>query len=112
MQYSFQSLPHTTPPEITCMDMTTPILQLKSLGIDGLMKFEWLTAPPTENVLHALEGLVVVGMIGKSGRLTIIGEEAAECPVDVGVAGMVSFTVTKILKGALTVSPAFQLQDV
>jgi ATP-dependent RNA helicase DDX35 len=70
--------------------LTTPILQLKSLGIDDLMKFEWLTAPPAESVLRALEGLVAAGMVGDHGRLTVIGEQVAECPLDVSIARMVS----------------------
>jgi ATP-dependent RNA helicase DDX35 len=69
--------------------MTTPILQLKSLGIDDLMKFDWVSAPPAESVLRALEGLVASNMIGEDGRLTVIGEQVAECPVEVGVARMV-----------------------
>ncbi|KAF9021693.1 P-loop containing nucleoside triphosphate hydrolase protein [Hymenopellis radicata] len=76
------------PPEITRTDMTTPILQLKSLGVDDLMKFEWVTAPPAECVLRALEGLVASGMIGEDGRLTVMGEQVAECPVEVGIARM------------------------
>lgn len=88
----FDSLPRATAPEITRVDMTTAILQLKSLGIDDLMKFEWVTAPPAETVLRALEGLVAAGMVGKDGRLTIIGEQVAECPVEVGIARMVGFT--------------------
>lgn len=86
----FESLAYSTPPEITRIDMTTPILQLKSLGIDDLMKFEWVTAPPSEIVLRALEGLVAAGMIGEDGRLTTEGEQVAECPVEVGVARMVA----------------------
>lgn len=85
----FQSLPRTTSPEITRIDLTTPLLQLKSLGIDDLMKFEWVTAPPTEIVLRALEGLVAAGMIGEDGRLTPVGEQVAECPVEVNIARMV-----------------------
>lgn len=69
--------------------MTTPLLQLKSLGIDDLMKFEWVTAPPAESVLRALEGLVAAEMIGHDGRLTVIGEQVAECPVEVNIARMV-----------------------
>jgi len=69
--------------------MTTPILQLKSLGIDNLMKFEWVSAPPAESILRALENLVAAGMIGEDGRLTPVGERVAECPVDVGIARMV-----------------------
>ncbi|KAJ7349387.1 P-loop containing nucleoside triphosphate hydrolase protein [Mycena albidolilacea] len=88
---TFNALPLSTAPEITRTDMTTPILQLKSLGIDDLMKFEWVSAPPAESVLRALEGLVAAGMIGEDGRLTVIGEQVAECPVEVGVARMVRF---------------------
>lgn len=71
------------------MDLTTPILQLKSLGIDDLMKFEWVTGPPAEAVLRALENLVAAGMVGEDGRLTVVGEKVAECPVDVNIARMV-----------------------
>lgn len=69
--------------------MTTPILQLKSLGIDDLMKFEWVSPPPAETVLRALEGLHAAGMIDHTGHLTRMGEEVAECPVEVGIARMV-----------------------
>ncbi len=72
-----QSMSPTTPPEVARVDLTTPFLQLKSLGIDDLMKFEWVAAPPAESVLRALETLVGAGMIGEDGRLTPIGEKVA-----------------------------------
>lgn len=84
-----QSLVPTTQPELTRTDLTTPILQLKSLGIDDLMKFEWVTSPPAESVLRALETLVAAGMVGEDGRLTVVGEKVAECPVEVNIARMV-----------------------
>ncbi|KAI0928126.1 hypothetical protein AcW2_004237 [Taiwanofungus camphoratus] len=87
-QNVFDKLPLTTPPEITRTDLTTPILQLKSLGIDDLMKFEWVSSPPAESVLRALEGLHAAGMIGDDGRLTVTGEKVAECPVEVNIARM------------------------
>jgi len=71
--------------------MTTPILQLKSLGIDDLMKFEWVSAPPAEGVLRALEGLFAAGIIGNDGCLTPIGEQVAEFPIEVNIARMVHF---------------------
>ncbi|KAI5986345.1 P-loop containing nucleoside triphosphate hydrolase protein [Pisolithus albus] len=83
-----ETLSASTPPEITRSDMTTPILQLKSLGIDDLMKFEWVTAPPAESVLRALEGLVAAGMVGEDGRLTVFGQQAAEWPVEMALARM------------------------
>lgn len=69
--------------------MTTPILQLKSLGIDDLMKFDWVSPPPAESVLRALEGLHAAGMIDEHGKLTVMGEQVAECPIEVGIARMV-----------------------
>ena len=89
---TFQSLSYTSAPEITRTDLITPILRLKSLGIDDLMKFEWVTAPPAESVLRALEGLVAAGMLGDDGQLTVTGMQVAECPLEVGIARMVSFT--------------------
>ncbi|KAJ7470444.1 P-loop containing nucleoside triphosphate hydrolase protein [Mycena latifolia] len=109
----FNSLPLSTPPEITRTDMTTPILQLKSLGIDDLMKFEWVSAPPAESVLRALEGLVAAGMIGEDGRLTVIGEQVAECPVEVGIARMLfSSKELKCGEEVLTIAAMTSVQDV
>ncbi len=53
-----------------------PILQLKSLGIDDLMKFEWVMNLSVVSVLRAIEGLIVNGMIGKEARLTEVGDIA------------------------------------
>ncbi|KAJ7849116.1 P-loop containing nucleoside triphosphate hydrolase protein [Mycena olivaceomarginata] len=110
---TFNALPLSTAPEITRTDMTTPILQLKSLGIDDLMKFEWVSAPPAESVLRALEGLVAAGMIGEDGRLTVIGEQVAECPVEVGVARML-FNSKELKCGdeILTIAAMTSVQDV
>ena len=70
-----------------------PILQLKALGINDLMKFDWVTNPPAESVLRALEGLVASGMIDEEGRMTLVGEKVAECPLEVNIARMVSSVV-------------------
>ncbi|KAJ3476329.1 hypothetical protein NLI96_g11231 [Meripilus lineatus] len=85
---TLDALVPTTQPEITRTDLTTVVLQLKSLGIDDLMKFEWVTSPPAESLLRALETLVASGMIDEDGRLTVIGEKVAECPVEVNIARM------------------------
>lgn len=86
---TLDKLTPTTQPEIARTDLTTVILQLKSLGIDDLMKFEWVMGPPAESVLRALEGLVASGMLDQDGRLTVVGEKVAECPVEVNIARMV-----------------------
>lgn len=92
-----KSLPQTTSAEITRTDLTTPILQLKSLGIDDLMKFEWVSSPPAETVLRALENLATAGMVGEDGRLTVTGEKVSEFPIEVNVARMVRFSLRLVL---------------
>lgn len=57
------------------------------------MKFEWVSAPPAESALRALEGLHAAGMIGEDGRLTVTGEKVAECPVEVNIARMVGYSL-------------------
>ncbi|KAF8321627.1 P-loop containing nucleoside triphosphate hydrolase protein [Clavulina sp. PMI_390] len=108
------TLARTSPPEIVRTDLTTPILQLKALGIDDLVKFEWVTNPPAESVLRALEALVGAGMVsGESGRLTEVGEKVAECPVEVGIARML-FNSKEYKCGAeiLTIAAMTSVQDV
>ncbi|KAG8990662.1 hypothetical protein FRB94_013226 [Tulasnella sp. JGI-2019a] len=106
-------MPATTPPEVVRSDLTTPILQLKALGIDDLVKFEWVTNPPAEGVLRALEGLVSAGMIGEDGRLTPVGEKVAECPVDVNVARtLFNSKDYKCGEEMLTIAAMTSVQDV
>uniref|UniRef100_A0A8H7Y2F8 RNA helicase n=1 Tax=Psilocybe cubensis TaxID=181762 RepID=A0A8H7Y2F8_PSICU len=110
---SFKNLPLTTPPEITRTDMTTPILQLKSLGIDDLVKFDWVSAPPAETVLRALEGLYAAGMIDDTGKLTEMGEQVSECPVEVNIAKMLfSSKEYKCGEEILTIAAMTAVQDV
>ncbi|KAH9914718.1 pre-mRNA splicing factor [Fomitopsis serialis] len=112
-EIAYDKLPLTTPAEITRTDLTTPILQLKSLGIDDLMKFEWVSSPPAESVLRALEGLYAAGMIGEDGRLTVMGEKVAECPVEVNIARMLFMSKEhKCGEEILTIAAMTAVQDV
>ncbi|KZT66720.1 P-loop containing nucleoside triphosphate hydrolase protein [Daedalea quercina L-15889] len=113
LESAYDRLPLTTPPELTRTDLTTPILQLKSLGIDDLMKFEWVSSPPAESVLRALEGLFAAGMIGEDGRLSVMGEKVAECPVEVNIARMLFMSKEhKCGEEILTIAAMTAVQDV
>lgn len=46
------------------------VLQLKGLGIDNIMKFEWLAPPPAEAMVKALEQLHALGALDSDARLT------------------------------------------
>ncbi|KAL0947236.1 hypothetical protein HGRIS_013357 [Hohenbuehelia grisea] len=110
---AFEGLVSTITPEIARTDLTVPILQLKALGIDDLMKFEWVTAPPAEAVLRGLEGLFAGGMINEEGGMTVMGEQVAECPVDLSVARML-FKSKELRCGdeVLTIAAMTAVQDI
>ena len=50
-----ESLPVTSVPEIQRTDLTSLVLQLKALGIDDILHFDFLSPPPQENMASALE---------------------------------------------------------
>ncbi|KAF8758959.1 P-loop containing nucleoside triphosphate hydrolase protein [Rhizoctonia solani] len=111
-EFAFKTLSKATPPEITRTDLTTPLLQLKSLGINDLMKFEWLSPPPSESLLRALEGLIRAGMIDQDGVLTEVGAKVSECPVEVTIAGMLfSSKEYRCGQEILTIAAMTSVQD-
>ena len=59
------------------------ILQLKALGIDNVLRFDFLTPPPAELMIRGLELLYSLNALDEKGRLTIpLGIHLAEFPVD------------------------------
>jgi HrpA-like RNA helicase len=48
-------LPKTTPPEIQRSNLAFVVLQLKAMGIDDILHFDFMAPPPAENMIRALE---------------------------------------------------------
>ncbi|OMO89589.1 hypothetical protein COLO4_19679 [Corchorus olitorius] len=71
-----------TPPEIQRTNLASVILSLKSLGIDDLLKFDFMDPPSSEALLKALELLFALGALNKHGELTKVGRQMAEFPLD------------------------------
>lgn len=81
------TLAPSTPPELCRSDVSLFILQLKSLGIDNVAKFDFMTAPPSHMFERALEYLYSLGALDQHGRLTPdLGLKMAELPVDPAIA--------------------------
>jgi pre-mRNA-splicing factor ATP-dependent RNA helicase DHX16 len=56
--YSFQhELDPNTTPEILRTNMCNVVLMLKSLGIDNLLAFDFMDAPPPETLIRAVSAL-------------------------------------------------------
>ncbi|KAI9262596.1 P-loop containing nucleoside triphosphate hydrolase protein [Helicostylum pulchrum] len=80
---TYNTLRDTSIPEIQRSNLAPVILQLKALGIDNVLRFEFITPPPSELMTRALELLYSLKALDNVGRLTIpLGMQLAEFPVD------------------------------
>ncbi|MCJ1475347.1 hypothetical protein MMC13_004009 [Lambiella insularis] len=80
---SYESLPETTVPEIQRSNLAPMILQLKALGIDNVVRFDFLTPPPAELVSRALELLYSLAALDEYAKLTRpLGTRMAELAVE------------------------------
>ena len=71
-----------TTPELQRCDLAAPIIQLKALGIDNIFRFDFLSAPPANNLIGTLELLHALGSLDHNARLaTPLGFEMAEFPL-------------------------------
>lgn len=69
-------------PEIQRSSLTSTILQLKALGIDNIMRFDWLASPTPEAMVRALETVYAIGAVDSDAKLTSpTGFQTAEIPL-------------------------------
>ena len=66
----FGTLAASTMPEICRSDVSLFSLQLKALGIDNMLRFDFMTAPPARMLERGLEFLYSLGAMDDTGRLT------------------------------------------
>ncbi|KAG2447032.1 hypothetical protein HYH02_008184 [Chlamydomonas schloesseri] len=82
-EQDFAQLPKVTVPEMQRSNLVGMVLQLKSLGIDNVMRFEWLAPPPAEAMVRALEELHALRVLDDDARLTKdVGLALAALPLD------------------------------
>ncbi|KAL2143892.1 hypothetical protein VTI28DRAFT_9880 [Corynascus sepedonium] len=80
---AYQSLPDANIPEIQRSNLAPFILQLKALGIDNVLRFDFLTPPPAELMIRALELLYSLGALDDYAKLTKpLGLRMAELAVE------------------------------
>ncbi|CAL3972600.1 unnamed protein product [Diplocarpon coronariae] len=80
---SFEALEAATVPEIQRSNLAPVILHLKALGIDNIVRFDFITPPPAELVIRALELLYSLGALDDYAKLTKpLGVRMAELAVE------------------------------
>ncbi|XP_067007183.1 probable ATP-dependent RNA helicase DHX35 [Anabrus simplex] len=92
----FEKLAPATPPEMQRTELSMAVLQLKALGIDNVLRFNFPSPPPAKNLLSALELLFALDALDKEGQLTK--------PVGVTIA---EFPMSPLFSKALVMSPEF-----
>lgn len=82
-EQDYQSLPDANPPELQRSNLAPTILQLKALGIDNVVRFDFLSPPPSELMSKALELLYSLGALDEYAKLTRpLGLRMAELAVE------------------------------
>ncbi|XP_061711854.1 LOW QUALITY PROTEIN: ATP-dependent RNA helicase DHX8-like [Cydia pomonella] len=79
--YRDEMLP-TPVPEIQRTNLATTVLQLKTMGINDLLHFDFMDAPPVESLIMALEQLHSLSALDQEGLLTRLGRRMAEFPLE------------------------------
>jgi ATP-dependent RNA helicase DDX35 len=82
-EQSYQSLQNANIPELQRSNLAPVILQLKALGIDNIVRFDFLSPPPSELMAKALELLYALGALDEYAKLTRpLGSRMAELAVE------------------------------
>lgn len=78
----YAKLKEYTPPEMQRCDLMSVIIQLKALGIDNICKFDFLSPPPSKNLINSLELLNALEALDHNSKLTTpLGFQMAEFPL-------------------------------
>jgi pre-mRNA-splicing factor ATP-dependent RNA helicase DHX15/PRP43 len=83
-----KELQEQTYPEILRSNLGGVVLQLKKLGIDDLVHFDFMDPPAPETLMRALELLNYLGALVDEGNITEMGDTMAEFPLDPQLAKM------------------------
>jgi ATP-dependent RNA helicase DHX8/PRP22 len=75
-------------PEIQRTNLGNVVLQLKAMGINDLLGFDFMDPPPVQAMISAMEGLYVQGALDDEGLLTRLGRKMAEFPLEPNLSKM------------------------
>ncbi|XP_055813958.1 probable pre-mRNA-splicing factor ATP-dependent RNA helicase DEAH9 isoform X2 [Solanum dulcamara] len=77
-------------PEMQRSNLVSCVIQLKALGIDNILGFDWPASPSPESMIRALEVLYSLGVLDDDAKLTSpTGFQVAEIPLDPLISKMI-----------------------
>lgn len=110
---AFGTLAKQTVPEIQRTNLSPVVLQLKALGIDDVLHFDFISAPPARVMVRALELLYALGALDEQCKLTPVGIKLAEFPIEPAFAKMIfAAAAYGCMEEAISVAAMLSLQTV
>ncbi|KAI6242764.1 RNA helicase [Aphelenchoides fujianensis] len=80
-------------PEIQRTNLAATLLQLKAMGINNLLEFDFMDAPPAEAMITALSELYNLSALDDDGLLTRLGRRMAEFPLEPSLSKLLIMSV-------------------
>ena len=72
----------TNVPEIQRTNLGNTVLQMKAMGVNDLLHFDFMDAPPVQTLVAAMEALYALSALDEEGLLTRLGRRMAEFPLE------------------------------
>ncbi|CAM0910536.1 unnamed protein product [Alopecurus aequalis] len=110
-------MPPTTTPEIQRINLGWTVLNMKAMGINELVAFDFMDPPAPQALISAMEQLYSLGALDEEGLLTKLGKKMAEFPqepplskmllasVDLGCSDEIVTTIAMIQTGNVFYRP-------
>lgn len=111
-QQYYETLPDMGIPEIQRSNLAPVVMQLKALGIDNVVRFDFLSPPPSELMTRAFELLYSLGAVDEYAKLTKpLGFRMAELGVEPMLAKvLLSAPTFQCLSEILSIAAMLSLQ--
>ncbi|KAJ8330422.1 hypothetical protein QVD99_007759 [Batrachochytrium dendrobatidis] len=77
---AFEEMDKATVPEIKRSSLLGTVLQLKKMGIDDVLNFEFIDPPDPDLVIAATKQLFLLSAVDEHGHLTPLGKQMSELP--------------------------------
>ncbi|KAH3661408.1 hypothetical protein OGAPHI_006815 [Ogataea philodendri] len=77
----YLKLSDNTEPEILRSDVVSPVLMLKKMGVNDILKWHWLENPGRDSLVAALHQLYSLNALNDRGQITELGQQLVVLPV-------------------------------
>ncbi|KAL9452417.1 hypothetical protein AB3S75_008247 [Citrus x aurantiifolia] len=113
-EYFVKEMPAEGIPEMQRSNLVSCVIQLKALGIDNILGFDWPASPPPEAMIRALEVLYSLGVLDDDAKLTSpTGFQVAEIPLEPMISKMIlSSNELGCSEEIITISAVLSIQSI